>query len=131
MTAIGTDTDTDTDTSAAVLSYETDVLPSIEDEIWEGWTGKKVSCLTCHEATYTPLNVADGYAVLMVGELSIADAPWVTPGDRSSPYLYLKLVDDYESVGGEGLVMPPIDSDEMSEDDIETIGRCIDQGAQP
>ena len=121
----------DTDTGSDALSYEGDVLPILEEEIWEGWTGKKESCVSCHENTYTSLRFSDGYAVLMAGELSIADVPWVTPGDRSSSYLYLKLIDDYGSVGGEGLVMPPNESDEMSGDDIETIGLWIDQGARP
>ena len=93
--------------------------------------GKKESCASRHEATYTALNFSDGCAVLLAAELRIADAPWVMPGDRSGSCLHLKLIDDDASVGGEGLVMPPIDSDEMSADDIETIGRWSDQGARP
>ena len=119
------------DTSGEALSYQDDVLPILEAELWDDWGGKKVSCVGCHETTYSSLNFVHGYTGLLEADRSTAEVPWVTPGDRWDSYLYLKLVDEIEAVGGFGLVMPPAEVDEMSADDIEIIGRWIDQGAHP
>lgn len=125
------DTTPVTDTGGDALSYARDVLPILEAEIWAGWGGEKASCVGCHETSYTSLTFEDGYTGLLENDRSTAEVPWVTPGDRWGSYLYLKLVDDFEIVGGFGMVMPPVEGDEMSTDDIETIGRWIDQGARP
>ncbi len=51
----------------------------------------------------------------------------VEPGDKSKSFLYLKVTGVLPVNGGE--VMPPYPAEKLSDEDIELIGRWIDEGA--
>ena len=53
----------------------------------------------------------------------------IDPGSPDTSYLYIKLIESGESVGGSGLLMP-IQQPPLDKDQIKTIRLWIEQGAQ-
>jgi mono/diheme cytochrome c family protein len=102
-------------------SFQKDVLPVINSQ-----------CVMCH------LPGAES------GELSLLPDPWaslvgiasrqsslklIEPGAPDKSYMYLKLTNAQDSVGGSGLQMPP--THRLEDTQIEAICRWIEQGAKP
>jgi len=66
----------------------------------------------------------------LVGVPSVqSPLPLVDPGSPDNSYLYIKLIDSGESVGGSGMLMP-IQQAPLDQGQIDTIRLWIEQGAQ-
>lgn len=79
------------------LSHERDIQP-----IWGS------QCATCHTSSSNGgLNLADAYdEIISVGSNSTPSVSLIEPGDPDASYLWLKLIDRQDVVGGDGDWMP-------------------------
>jgi len=107
--------------SAGKTSFEKDVLPILN-----------AHCVMCHlpggaqgELSLYP----DAWSELVGVPSKQSPLLQVEPGSPDRSYLYIKLIDSGESVGGSGLLMP-IQQAPLDHDQIETIRLWIEQGAQ-
>lgn len=85
-----------------------------------------VDCPGCHTANgrLGGLNLDDHTRSIGRPSIDVPEIALIEPGDRLRSYLYLKLIDEQASVGGEGEIMPPMNV--LGEVEIERIGRYID-----
>ena len=106
------------DDGSEALSFETDVAPILAQ-----------SC-SCHSggspSAGLDLSPEAAYAAL-VGVMSAAGIPFVTPGDSGQSYLVNKLDGSHADVGGSGAKMPM--GGELPGEQIDTIADWIDAGA--
>ncbi len=107
--------------SSGQVSFENDVLPILNSY-----------CVMCHlpgaeqgdlglypDAWSRMVNVSSKQSPLLL----------VKPGSPDDSYLYIKLIDSGESVGGSGLLMP-IQQAPLNQDQIEIFRLWIEQGAE-
>jgi hypothetical protein len=71
--------------------------------------------------------VEQGYAAIVNQPSSEASLDFVEPGSSADSYLYLKITNDFASVGGSGDIMPL--GGTLSADELATIASWIDGGA--
>ena len=89
------------------------------------------SCASCHysrtaqQTTFYLDDAASAYKVLMGDQPSLSKLPYVTPGDPSKSFLYLKLTGDPTA----GARMP-LGSPALPDAQLEAISNWITQGAQ-
>lgn len=106
------------DDGSEALSFETDIAPILAQ-----------SC-SCHAggvpSAGLDLSPEAAYAAL-VGVMSAAGIPFVTPGDSGQSYLVNKLDGSHADVGGSGAKMPM--GGELPGEQIDTIADWIDAGA--
>lgn len=105
---------------AQSTSFEKDVLPILNNY-----------CVMCHlpGAEQGGLGLYPDAWSQLVGVPSVQSSLLlVNPGAPDSSYLYIKLIDTGESVGGSGLLMP-IQQPPLDQDQIATIRLWIEQGA--
>jgi len=106
---------------AQVTSFEKDVLPILNNY-----------CVMCHlpGAEQGGLGLYPDAWVRLVGKPS-AQSPLllVEPGSPDRSYLYIKLIESGESVGGSGLLMP-IQQPPLDQHQIAMIRLWIEQGAK-
>jgi hypothetical protein len=103
------------------ISFESDVMPILNSY-----------CVMCHlpGAEQGGLGLYPDAWSRVVGVPSLqSPLPLVHPGSPDNSYLYIKLIDSGESVGGSGRLMP-IQQAPLDPDQIETIRLWIEQGAQ-
>jgi len=107
-------------TGSERASFEKDVLPILNRH-----------CVMCH----VPGAEQGGLGLYPDAWSRLVDIPskqsslvLVDPGSPDSSYLYIKLIETGESVGGSGLLMP-IQQPPLNPDQIETIRLWIEQGA--
>ena len=103
------------------ISFERDVLPILNSY-----------CVMCH----LPGSEQGGLGLYpdawsrMIGVPSVqSPLPLVDPGAPDNSYVYIKLIESGESVGGSGRLMP-IQQPPLDRGQIETIRLWIEQGAQ-
>jgi len=106
---------------AGSISFEKDVLPILNNY-----------CVMCHLEGGAQGGLSlypDAWSELVGVPSKQSQLLQVEPGSPDRSYLYVKLIDTGESVGGSGLLMPvqqaPLDSGQ-----IETIRLWIEQGAE-
>ncbi len=109
---------------AVELSHATDIQP-----IWD-----KYCMAACHEAggsgAGSLLMDGDDYDALVgVAALGLPTMDLVAPGDRLTSYVWHKLSGTQMEVGGAGSKMPL--GMAMTQEELDTIGQWIDEGAQP
>ena len=103
------------------ISFESDVMPILNSY-----------CVMCHlpGAEQGGLGLYPDAWSRVVGVPSLqSPLPLVDPGSPDNSYLYIKLIDSGESVGGSGRLMP-IQQAPLDPGQIETIRLWIEQGAQ-
>ncbi len=105
---------------AGSISFEKDVLPILNSY-----------CVMCH----LPGGEQGGLSLYPDAWSELVGIPskqspllQVEPGSPDKSYLYIKLIESGESVGGSGLLMP-IQQPPLVQDQIETIRLWIEQGA--
>jgi hypothetical protein len=103
------------------VSFENDVLPILNSY-----------CVMCHlpggaqgELSLYP----DAWSEMVGIESKQSPLLQVEPGSPDRSYLYIKLIDTGESVGGSGQLMP-VQQPPLEQDQIETIRLWIEQGAE-
>ena len=106
---------------AGSVSFEKDVMPILNSY-----------CVMCH----LPGGAQGGLSLYPDAWSELVGVPskqspllQVEPGSADRSYLYIKLIDSGESVGGSGLLMP-IQQPPLDPDQIETIRLWIKQGAE-
>jgi len=106
---------------AESVSFEKDVVPILNNY-----------CVMCH----LPGGAQGGLSLYPDAWSELVGIPsnqspllQVEPGSPDKSYLYIKLIDSGESVGGSGQLMP-IQQPPLDPKQIETIRLWIDQGAQ-
>ncbi len=106
---------------AGSISFEKDVLPILNSY-----------CVMCH----LPGGEQGGLSLYPDAWSELVGIPskqspllQVEPGSPDKSYLYIKLIESGESVGGSGLLMP-VQQPPLVQDQIETIRLWIEQGAQ-
>ena len=102
-------------------SFEKDVLPILDRH-----------CVMCHVpgAEQGGLGLyPDAWSRLVNIPSKQSSLLLVDPGSPDSSYLYIKLIETGESVGGSGLLMP-IQQPPLDPGQIETIRLWIEQGAK-
>jgi len=106
---------------AGSISFEKDVLPILNSY-----------CVMCH----LPVGEQGGLSLYPDAWSELVGIPskqspllQVEPGSPDKSYLYIKLIESGESVGGSGLLMP-IQQPPLVQDQIKTIRLWIEQGAQ-
>jgi mono/diheme cytochrome c family protein len=102
-------------------SFEKDVLPILNSQ-----------CVMCHVAgaELGGLSLYPDAWLSLVGIASKESSlKLVDPGVPDKSYMYLKLTNAQDSVGGSGLQMPP--THRLDDTQIEAIRRWIEQGAKP
>lgn len=109
---------------AGQLSHAADIQP-----IWD-----KYCMAACHEAggsgAGSLLMDGDDYDALVgVAALGLPTMDLVAPGDRLTSYVWHKLSGTQMEVGGAGSKMPL--GMAMTQEELDTIGQWIDEGAQP
>jgi len=107
--------------SAEDVSFESDVAPILNRY-----------CVMCHlpGAAQGGLSLyPDAWSLLVNVPSAQSPLMQVNPGSPESSYLYVKLIDSGESVGGSGQQMP-VQQPPLDQDQIETIRLWIEQGAQ-
>ena len=109
---------------AGQLSHAADIQP-----IWD-----KYCMAACHEAggsgAGSLLMDGDDYDALVgVAALGLPSMDLVAPGDRMTSYVWHKLGGTQMEVGGTGSKMPL--GMAMTQEELDTIGQWIDEGAQP
>lgn len=108
-------------TQARDVSFVNDVMPILNDY-----------CIMCHlpGAEQGGLGLYPDAWEKMVGVRS-KQSPLllVDPGAPDDSYLYIKLIDSGESVGGSGRLMP-VQQPPLNEGQITMVRRWIEQGAQ-
>ena len=109
---------------AVELSHAADIQP-----IWDKY------CMTnCHMAGGSGagsllMDGSDYEAIVNVPSLGVPSMNLVTPGDQMNSYLWHKLDGTMMEVGGSGSKMPL--GMAMTQDELDTVGTWIDQGAKP
>ena len=109
---------------AVELSHAADIQP-----IWDKY------CMTnCHMAGGSGagsllMDGSDYEAIVNVPSLGVPSMNLVTPSDRMNSYLWHKLDGTMMEVGGSGSKMPL--GMAMTQDELDTVGTWIDQGAKP
>lgn len=106
---------------AGSISFEKDVLPILNNY-----------CVMCH----LPGGAQGGLSLYPDAWSELVGVPsqqsqllQVEPGSPDRSYLYIKLIDTGESVGGSGLLMP-VQQAPLDPGQIETIRLWIEQGAE-
>jgi hypothetical protein len=106
---------------AGSVSFEKDVMPILNSY-----------CVMCH----LPGGAQGGLSLYPDAWSELVGVPskqspllQVEPGSADRSYLYIKLIDSGESVGGSGLLMP-IQQPPLDPGQIETIRLWIEQGAE-
>jgi hypothetical protein len=106
---------------ADIISFEKDVLPILNNY-----------CVMCHlpggaqgELSLYP----DAWSELVGVPSRQSQLMQVEPGSPDRSYLYIKLIDTGESVGGSGLLMP-VQQAPLDPGQVETIRLWIEQGAE-
>jgi mono/diheme cytochrome c family protein len=102
-------------------SFEKDVLPILNSQ-----------CVMCHVAgaELGGLSLYPDAWLSLVGIASKESSlKLIEPGAPDKSYMYLKLTNAQDSVGGSGLQMPP--THRLDDTQIEAIRRWIEQGAKP
>jgi len=102
-------------------SFRKDVLPVLNSQ-----------CVMCHlpGAESGGLSLHPDPLASLVGIASHQSSlKLIEPGAPDKSYMYLKLTNAQESVGGSGLQMPPIHR--LEDTQLEAIRRWIEQGAKP
>jgi hypothetical protein len=106
---------------AGSISFEKDVLPILNSY-----------CVMCH----LPGGEQGGLSLYPDAWSELVGIPskqspllQVEPGSPDKSYLYIKLIESGESVGGSGLLMP-IQQPPLVQGQIETIRLWIEQGAK-
>ena len=106
---------------AQTISFAKDVVPILQNY-----------CVMCHlpGAEQGGLGLYPDAWERMVG-IPSKQSPLllIDPGSPDSSYLYIKLIESGESVGGSGLLMP-IQQPPLDQQQIETMRLWIAQGAQ-
>ena len=106
---------------AEPVSFESDVMPILNNY-----------CVMCHlpGAEQGGLGLyPDAWSRLVGVPSKQSPLLLVAPGSPDVSYLYVKLIDSGESVGGSGLLMP-IQQAPLDQGQIETIRLWIEQGAE-
>jgi hypothetical protein len=105
---------------AGGISFEKDVVPILNDY-----------CVMCH----LPGAEQGGLSLYPDAWSELVDVPskqssllQVEPGSPDKSYLYIKLIETGESVGGSGQLMP-IQQPPLEQENIEIIRLWIEQGA--
>jgi hypothetical protein len=103
------------------ISFEKDVLPILNNY-----------CVMCH----LPGGAQGGLSLYPDAWSELVGVPsrqsqlmQVEPGSPDRSYLYIKLIDTGESVGGSGLLMP-VQQAPLDPGQVETIRLWIEQGAE-
>ena len=102
-------------------SFRKDVLPVLNSQ-----------CVMCHlpGAESGGLSLHPDPLANLVGIASHQSSlKLIEPGAPDKSYMYLKLTNAQESVGGSGLQMPP--THRLEDTQLEAIRRWIEQGAKP
>ena len=113
LLACTTDPPVDTD------PVDTDTPTPALQPTWRGGVRDllDVRCEPCH-TSYAFGDLGIGTRGDLVDAPSSIGMPYVTPGDLTSSYLWYKLLDTQDEVGGDGDRMPldvaPFDADEMT-----------------
>ena len=122
VVACGDDT-TDSDSGTS----DTEVAYADVQAIWDGGGGGTGCHTVGGRAGGLVLALGDSHGNLVgVGAIG-ADMDLVTAGSLEESYLWHKLVDSQDSVGGAGVVMPM--NGELSAADLSTIEQWIEEGA--
>ncbi len=108
----------------ADLSHEVDIAPI--------WLGSCAVAASCHVSggTQVPDLETDPLQTLTDGMSPVFAVPFLTAGDSSNSYVYLKIADRQSEVGGGGGAMP-IAPGEITDCERQIIEAWIDQGAAP
>lgn len=110
------------ETDVVEVTYEADVAPIL---------ARSCASYGCHSgappAGGLDLGPAAYDGLVDVPSSQLPSMSRVTPGDRAASYLFLKLSDTHRDAGGSGTIMPP--GLGLSADEVERVGRWIDQGA--
>lgn len=107
-------------TQADNVSFKTDVVPILTNY-----------CVMCHlpGAAQGGLSLyPDAWALLVNVPSKQSSLLQIEPGSPEKSYLYVKLIDTGESVGGSGQVMP-VQQPPLEQEQIELIRLWIEQGA--
>jgi hypothetical protein len=114
-----------------MVDYETDIQP-----IWSKTTGMGGCVTGCHTPggsaqTAGPfLDPGTSYAAIVgVQSPTVVSLKLVEPGDSNKSYLWHKLNNTFQQVGGSGTPMPQIGM--LTPDELELIKAWIDGGALP
>jgi hypothetical protein len=102
------------------VSFKTDVVPILNNY-----------CVMCHlpGADQGGLSLyPDAWPLLVNVPSKQSPLLQVAPGSPDKSYLYVKLIDTGESVGGSGQMMP-VQQPPLEQDQIELIRLWIEQGA--
>jgi hypothetical protein len=107
--------------SVEKTSFEKDVLPILNNY-----------CVMCHLQGGEQGGLSlypDAWSELVGVPSKQSPLLQVEPGSPDRSYLYIKLIDTGESVGGSGLLMP-VQQQPLNQGQIETIRLWIEQGAE-
>ena len=103
------------------IGFQDDVMPILNSY-----------CVMCHLPGSEQGGLGlypDAWASVVGIPSAQSSLPLVDPGAPDNSYLYIKLIDSGESVGGSGRLMP-IQQPPLDPGQIETIRLWIEQGAQ-
>jgi len=120
----------ETDTTAATTGEDTAGAPSFMIDIWPIFADR----CSCHDdangAGKLRLAMEDAYTNLVdKPSIQVPEMLLVKPGSAMDSYLWHKLNDTQDDVGGKGKRMPPSGKLKMAELDL--IQQWIDGGAKP
>lgn len=89
-------------------------------------------CVICHDGGHPP-NLSEGFAypsIVGVSSNELASLDYVMPEEPEASYLWHKISGTHSAVGGSGQRMP-LTGGYLSRDELSTVRRWIERGAQP